>query len=144
VSITFVEGKVVARTGAFTLALPLPSDAATIVLEAARDSHMDHSDRLFPMERSKAERQIHNSFDNLDLRALRRTGLSRLALSGCDLDVLLQISRHTSIRMLEVYLRRGLLHGAVAIKMENAFNVAWSSDYDLPLRMGALPTKTGV
>jgi hypothetical protein len=134
VSITFVEGKVVARTGAFTLAVPILSEAANIILEAVRTARDNKSDRLFPWERNRAEKQIHITFGNLDLRAPRRTGLSRLALAGCELDTLLQISRHSSVRMLEVYLRRGLMHVAVATKMENAFSTAWNSTYELPVR----------
>lgn len=137
VSITFVEGKTVARTGAFTLTVSSGTDAALILTQAAELAMSDPKNRLFlPVGRTEAEQMIHRTFPALDLRALRRTGLSRLALSGCKVETLLQISRHTSIRMLEVYLRRGLLHGMLANEMASAFDKAWESQYQLPIRIG--------
>jgi integrase len=140
VAITFIEGKTVARTGAFTLTVPSGTDAATILRQAAEAAMLDPRDRLFlPTSRAEAEQKIHRTFPALDLRALRRTGLSRLALSGCKVEILLQISRHTSIRMLEVYLRRGLLHGMLANEMASAFATAWETPYLLPIRIGMPP-----
>lgn len=136
ISITFVEGKTVQSRGAFTLATPTGSEGARIIQEAAEEAQrMGRVSLFYPSDTATAEKAIHKAFPNLDLRSLRRTGLTRLAQSGCDLELLLQISRHSSVKMLEIYLCRGLFHGALANGMCKAFSQAWGTHVVLPQRL---------
>jgi hypothetical protein len=86
----------------------------------------------------KTEAQIHKTLMDIfgmkvDLMSLRRTGLSRLASAGTPLDIVLSISRHRSIDMLEKYLAGGIFHGRRHEEMCKAFESAWK--HDLPMRL---------
>jgi integrase len=88
----------------------LSSEVMTLVLEAERRIHAEY-------EKYFAHR--------IDLRALRRTGLSRLAqCEKVPLEVVLTISRHSNIKTLEVYLQKGVFHGAQASQQQEAFMTA--------------------
>jgi len=125
VSVTFVEGKTVPRTGAYTLHATASSLLGKILQWLAK---MHPQGRLFglpPTQEAERrwEKQIHTALPfKMDLRALRRTGLSRLALIGLSNVELLEISRHASVQMLHLYLGRGLFD------FEQARRQTWAVD----------------
>jgi integrase len=115
ISIVVTEGKTVPACGAYCLSLPKSSLAGLFILEAKTQAEKVGVDRLFPGEIEHLERKI-SLLLIADLRSLRRTGLTRLAMGGASLEELLSFSRHTSTRSLEIYLGRGLFHQHAAMK----------------------------
>jgi hypothetical protein len=100
VAVTVTEGKTVPTTGPYTLALHLQHPVSSIVMTAAQTPTMWQNLSTAP---------FHKLF-SVDIRALRRTGLSLLAEAGTPTDVLLSMSRHKSLTMLQLYLGSGLHH----------------------------------
>lgn len=56
----------------------------------------------------------------VDLRALRRTGLTRMGMANLPLATIQLYSRHKTPNMLELYLGSGLFNGAAAVTMLEA------------------------
>lgn len=141
--ITFVETKTSTHCGQFTLAVPLHSISAVILLEARAMTRSflfleipSHgTTHALAQLITAAEATIHSTLRHvtggpIDLRALRRTGLSRLAAAGAPLETVLAVSRHRSLAMLERYLASGLFHGRQHSEMLSAFETAWN--FNLP------------
>lgn len=138
IAVCFLEGKVTATKGPFTIFLPKDSLPATMLRQAA----ILRASKTYIFLETSTQVQakeciIHQDLSQIlgfsvDLRALRRTGLSRLAASGCPLQTVLAISRHSSIRTLELYLHRGCMHGDLAVQMSTGFAKAWSTDVQPP------------
>ena len=125
VTITVTEGKTVPTKGAFTLRASRGSNVGRYILEAAekcaenRKTSLGET-RLFQPDTPQGnktmwiktmESQIAATL-KIDIRALRRTGLTRLAMTGCSQEVLLTFSRHSTTRMLETYLCKGVFNQA--------------------------------
>ena len=142
VLLKFVETKTSRATGPYTLAVPGHSKVATLVIQAREAARMKGHTYLFinpspesttvTKDVSNTEAAIHDAMKQLtgtkvDLRAFRRTGLSRIAVSGCPLTTLLQISRHASISMLERYLASGTFHGQIHVEVMAALEKAWTT-----------------
>jgi hypothetical protein len=130
-TVKFVDTKTSRKKGAYTLALPVRSDTAQLLLKARSSARLQQQQFIF----ATTENEIHKKLllilgVRIDLRALRRIGLSRLASSGCPLTTLLQISRHSSIQMLERYLNSGMFHGEQHQNQMNALTTAWN--HNLP------------
>jgi hypothetical protein len=130
-TIKFVDTKTSKKKGPYTLALPLYSTTAQLLL--CTRSAAINANRVCLWEAT--EEQVHAALKAIlgqrtDLRALRRTGLSRLAASGCPLETLMTISRHASVAMLERYLSSGLFHGQAHEDQMNALMKAW--DFEIP------------
>jgi hypothetical protein len=139
-AVRFAETKTSATTGQFTLALGVDSQTARLLIRARVVSMRTSKPFLFmdsntQLDINKGEAEIHQSLFRIwgikiDLRALRRTGLSRIASAGAKLETVLAISRHRSVAMLERYLANGIFHGQLMIEMQNAFSSAW--EHTLP------------
>jgi hypothetical protein len=110
VAVTITEGKTVTTTGPYTLALHLQHPVSRIVLAAAQVPTMWQQLSTAP---------FHKLFP-VDVRALRRTGLSLLAEAGTQTEVLLAMSRHRSLPMLQLYLGSGLHHAQPLQEMGKA------------------------
>lgn len=102
-SIRFTKGKTVGVRGPYTISIPPSTELESMTKAAAQKALQSRADTLFATNAELLTRAL-----DIDVRALRRTGLSRIAMSGTPLDVLLTLSRHASTRMLEVYLASGL------------------------------------
>jgi len=125
ISVTFVEGKTIPRTGAYTLHATASSLLGKILQWLVRIHPQGRLFGLPPTQEAERrwERQVHTALPfKMDLRALRRTGLSRLALIGLSNVELLEISRHSSVQMLQLYLGRGLFD------FEQARRQTWAVD----------------
>jgi integrase len=127
VTIQFTEHKM-KRKGPYTLAIPADSIAGQFVRAARASATLLREVLLFE------QHSIHGALERIkiacDIRSLRRTGLSRLANAGVPLEVILSISRHSSVAMLERYLANGLRHGHQHEQMMNGFTLAW--EHTLP------------
>jgi integrase len=134
-ALQMTDTKITKRKGIYTLALPIPSLATQILLtrrEAASSQGYLHIFNPKNLQMQQLQGSLHDTLQDLwglrvDLRAFRRTGLSRLASSGATLETILAISKHSSIPMLERYLANGLYHGDQHGRMMAAFQVAWST-----------------
>jgi hypothetical protein len=87
------------------------------------------SGRIFP---KNSEELFKKQFKNIDVRALRRTGLILMGVAGASQDQLLMASRHASKEMLNLYLNHGMFNlralkdfAQVVIVMESS-EVTWS------------------
>jgi integrase len=96
VAATFSLTKTSRTSGAYTLTAPLHSIVGQLLAKVSS-----------PFPHDTAANLKHLLPFKMDVRALRRTGLIRLALSGIKMEELLSFSRHASIKMLETYLYRG-------------------------------------
>jgi hypothetical protein len=128
VSATFVEGKTVPTTGAFTLHMPWELPAATILWRAAVAAREAGASKIFLNNVT----EIHDVIGKCDVRALRRSGLMRLAEAGASVETLRTFSRHTTNRMLEVYLNHGLFNREVAT---NQISALWATHHAGPAEM---------
>lgn len=133
-TIHFVSTKTSCRTGQFHLTVPLTSEVAQILVAAAQTPRQFLFGEGVPR---KDEQEIHIEMmrtlgHSIDIRALRRTGLARIANAGTPLNVVLSISRHTTVKMLERYLNEGLFHGELHSQMVQAFQSAWTHVLPLP------------
>ena len=121
VSLRVVEGKTVGSRGAYTISLP-DVPLAQVVCQATREATTRNSATLFDTNAELLTRGL-----NIDVRALRRTGLSRLAMSGTPLETLISLSRHATTRMLELYLASGLFNEQTAQAQMTAIKAALSA-----------------
>jgi integrase len=116
-----VCGKTVSSTGPYPIHPPASSKAAAIVREhLAGDSaylFLDSATVLDARAEDKAVQTTRGAIQRqigLDTRALRRGGLSVLALLGNATSDLRTLSRHTSDDMTRTYLGAGLLDATLA------------------------------
>lgn len=117
-SVIVTEGKTVPKTGAYTLSISSTHFMAHILRESVKAAARAGQSTIFDSD----YKRILEISGKLDMRAFRRTGLSMMAMAGAETDTLLAFSRHTSSKMLEVYLMRGLFHAAMANKMCQVIN----------------------
>lgn len=110
-AVTFFVGKTIASTGAYTLHLPLNSEAATLLIFAARSAKSKGWTNLFfpPGETWENVRAIISTTINRDVRCIRRGGLQRMALLYVPQLTILIFSRHASQAMLSRYLEHNRL-----------------------------------
>ena len=138
VTVSITEGKTVATTGPYSLSAPNASIVAKYVWEAATFAGNQAEDdggetRMFTDPTHARERWIPvmeaeiTRTLGIDARALRRTGLIRLAMTNVPLETLLTFSRHSSTRMLELYLQRGMFHASAAKRQCDAVRAAEES-----------------
>lgn len=106
IAVTFKEFKTAGKKGPYTLMVKACSRAGAILLNIGRQAKTDSrsTGRIF-FEHS--EETFKKQLGNVDVRALRRTGLIRLALTQASQEELLQVSRHSSVEMLNLYLHNG-------------------------------------
>jgi hypothetical protein len=106
-AITFKEGKTVAKRGAYTLLITRNGPIGQLI----RSLPTRQEGRVFPQAaESKLKAALHKEGLRVDIRALRRTGLIRLALAGATTEELLAVSRHASHQMLNLYLAAGMFN----------------------------------
>jgi len=141
-SITFLDTKTSAKVGPFTLSMKVESAVAVVLQRWVELARKENRRFVFlkgvepESEIAKLERAVHEELPwRLDLRALRRTGLSLLAQSGCTTETLLSISRHASVKMLEVYLHRGIFNVTMGCSQADAFLAAWNHVLQVPRRI---------
>lgn len=114
VVIIFKEGKTVGKKGPFTLMVRQHSPAGTILLRIAEQAAADgrSAGKIF-FENS--EETFKKQLGKVDVRALRRTGLIRLGLTGATQEELLHVSRHSSVEMLNLYLHNGMFNMKIGL-----------------------------
>jgi len=100
----FVETKTARASGPFTLSASLDTLVGRILLMM---KSMIPTDYIFRCTNEDIHKWLPQK---LCLRALRRTGLVRLALTGITLTELMSFSRHKTVNVLEVYLFRGIFN----------------------------------
>jgi len=121
VTVQVTNGKTVATTGAYSLSATSTAPVAIYIWQAAEAARLRNTTtRLFTMDDlpeeqwiPTMEREVATTL-KIDIRAIRRSGLIRLAMAKTPLETLLTFSRHSSIKMLELYLQKGLFHEAAA------------------------------
>lgn len=127
-SFTIVEGKTVPHTGPYTVflstATPFNEELVDHVramatrpylfLTAARLLEKDALEKAV----EEAERKMHERIGGVDLRSLRRGGLSHLSAAGFSDEAVRTFSTHTSDAQLQLYLRAGRFNGARAREQE--------------------------
>ncbi|CUG06332.1 Hypothetical protein, putative [Bodo saltans] len=91
VVLKFVETNTSLKCGHFTLAIPYGTHVATLLIEDRSCSTEEYFYISNRVEVLKAEAEIHKKLLEIlgfkvDLRAMRRTGLSRFASSGAELS----------------------------------------------------------
>jgi hypothetical protein len=104
-ALTFVEGKTITSTGAYTIHARLPPDVRASLVKLRRDR--SRCKFLFPSKtqsRVAAELAKHG----MDIRSIRRGALQAMALAGSKPDVIRSFSRHTDNKGLAAYLDSGL------------------------------------
>ena len=107
-AVTFVKHKTAKTTGPYSLAVPTNTLLAQCITLACQTR--GPTGLLWETDLA----QIHATAPfHFNVRALRRTGLVRLA-TQLPLEMLLTFSRHTNVRMLEIYLFRGAMNYPVA------------------------------
>lgn len=122
-----VEGKTVEQTGQYTVHCPTTSRAGrllqNILLGATgkylflfSPSYLSREAIRQQVEQSQAElhRHLVKISMDIDFRALRRGGLTRMAVAGFPNATIRLFSRHTTDQQLEVYLMRGSFAGGTA------------------------------
>ena len=114
VSVLFVEGKTAPQRGPWSLHAPRHSLLGRLLVWLAQASQSLFLFAATPQEVQRWERNIHATIPwKCDLRSLRRTGLAMLARTMSQ-EELLEVSRHASVMMLNLYLAGGLFNGANA------------------------------
>ena len=126
--LTFVEGKTIHKIGKYSVFL---SDS--VPFNDAWKSHVArHASRPYLFLESEAllnkddlakateaaERkllaEVERHIGRIDLRAIRRGGLSQMSSAGSSDEEVITFSKHASPGMLQAYLRAGQFNGAVA------------------------------
>ncbi len=114
--ITVRRGKTMSVSQPYTLWMRRGRYPAETLIDLASNAKKDQRLFLFSEfnseeERSKMSHVIRDMItsinDQLELRSLRRGGLQRMAQLGFSMDVLLQFSRHSDVKMLMRYLAWG-------------------------------------
>jgi len=100
----FVETKTARASGPYTLSASLDTLVGRILRMM---KGIIPNDYIFLCSHSEIHQWLPQK---LCLRALRRTGLVRLALTGITLAELMSFSRHKTVGVLEVYLFRGIFN----------------------------------
>lgn len=128
-SFTVVEGKTVPHIGPYTVFLTTSTPFNEELVTHTRTTAMARP-YLFlraptlltrdALEKAvaEAERELKAKIGNVDLRSLRRGGLSHLSASGFPDEAVRTLSNHTSDAQLQLYLRAGRFNGARAQQQE--------------------------
>lgn len=131
-AITVVEGKVVPSIGPFTIHAPVHSLVGQLI-ECYLNPHVPYiflpqiSNLLVPESIAQVtvntEKLLHAMLKprdlDIDLRALRRGGLSLMAACGWSKEKIRTFSKHTSDQALDCYLGRGTFDGGTALVQSN-------------------------
>lgn len=111
-AISVVEGKVVPRIGPFSLFLPLDHEIAIALLQLVQKRRAEAASYLFPEDTVRViSLRLADLDAGLDVRSIRRGGLTQMALAGASVPQMLAFSRHASPQMLYKYLD----HGSVVV-----------------------------
>jgi len=111
VSVCFVEGKTVPKRGQYSMHAPAESLLGQVLVWCSTSATNMYMFAHDDADIKRWERGIHISTPfEFDLRALRRTGLVRFAMAGMSQTQLLEVSRHASVQMLNIYLGRGMFN----------------------------------
>ena len=130
IALTFLISKTADKIGVFTIHIPMATETATFIWNAAiaAPSH----GKLFPTSEEDTKKILQAFVGHkVDLRALRRTGLTRLAMVA-NLDVVLSLSHHSSIHMLETYLGQGRFNFCLAKSQGNALTMVEQPGLRMP------------
>ena len=132
VAVTFTKFKTSKTKCPYTIHLPRWHAAADFLVTAAHSAQ--HNQIIFPLLTPK---DIHRAcgmyrIPTFDVRALRRSGLCRLAAAGMDMPDLLRISQHTAAGNLELYLGRGVFNTTVAHRQLAAFSQSLTTIFERP------------
>lgn len=121
IAITFRHSKTERTKPPYTLHCKAESMIGQLVWKAAEAAEP----YLFPTATTQSFhiRMTKAGIGKVDVRALRRTGLVRLAMHA-DLELLLEISQHASKQMLETYLNEGVFNFTKATKISLAISNA--------------------
>ena len=108
-NVRFRRGKTASKTGQYTIAQPLPSQATiNFVEEANRENRL----WLFPgIETEQLTAHLRSVNTQLECRSLRRGRLQYLSKLGYGDEELLHVSRHAGLPMLRRYLTFGFDSG---------------------------------
>lgn len=104
VTLTFYDGKTIARLQPYTLHLPKNSAAGHLIMKW-KDSPAKSVNAMVCNEIRIALQTVNNG--NYSLLSIRKGGLQRMALAGMRDEDILTFSRHTTISMLHRYLDWG-------------------------------------
>lgn len=111
-AISIVEGKVVPRIGPYSLFLPIGHEIATALLHLVQLRRAEGACYIFPEDTVRViSLRLADLDAGLDVRSIRRGGLTQMALAGATVPQMLAFSRHASPQMLYKYLD----HGSVVI-----------------------------
>lgn len=133
ISITVVEGKTVEKTGAYTLHIPSETHTGQLIHLLHKEAQQTqsrylffHSEVILQKVESQAvlvglEKKMHADLtaanNDIDLRAVRRGGLTQMALNGYPLTSIMLFSQHRSVDILKRYLADDLFNGSNAQQM---------------------------
>jgi integrase len=115
--ITFLEGKVIAQTGPYSIHIRNSSTTARLMWSMIRATD-DPLKRIFLEEGEtylSVRDGIHAHIDR-DVRCLRRGGLQAMALLGHSVEEIRLFSRHATVPMLMKYLQNGKVLACQAVK----------------------------
>ena len=109
VVIQFKEGKTIPRMKPYSLMVQADSETGNLLTKISVEAQSQGkiSGRIFP---ANSEETFKKQFTNVDVRALRRTGLILMGIAGATQDQLLMASRHASKEMLNLYLNHGMFN----------------------------------
>lgn len=134
-SVTIVEGKTVEHSGPYTLFIPFGGALSDTILEqiAEMKAIKPQSKYVFlesqvllskkDTEKAVLEQEAWMHADlkgsnlDLDLRAIRRGGLSLMAQNAIPMSTILLFSRHQSVKTLSIYLHRDAFNADHAKQM---------------------------
>ena len=104
-NVRFRRGKTASKSGQYTIAQPLPSQATIDWVETA---NRENQLWLFPgVETSELTAHLRSMNPQLECRSLRRGRLQYLSQIGYGDEELLHVSRHAGLPMLRRYLTFG-------------------------------------
>jgi integrase len=109
VIVQFKEGKTIPRMKPYSLMVEADSEIGNLLTNISIEAQSQGklNGRIFP---ANSEEVFKNQFTKIDVRALRRTGLILMGISGATQDQLLMASRHSSKEMLNLYLNHGMFN----------------------------------
>lgn len=115
VAITFLEGKVTARIGPWTMHIPRESKMAEALLALA---HNAKTGRIFPHDQCTRELRSELRPRGFKQTCLRRGAVQAMAATALDQDVI-DVTQHKSRRTFNIYTQRGLFSlGQAKARME--------------------------
>ena len=123
-TVTWHEGKTVAKRGPYTVTTTIPSEFLSLLTETLAPRQGNQA--AFPTVTGKAVKIALRTADpNLEQRSLRRGALQLLAASGLPLETVMLFSGHTTAQMLLRYLGYGRMAKANINAMIQAANMTF-------------------